>query len=97
MDFHDGRGPEELLSLRSALNEKELELIELREQHVQLVARSQEARTNWEAALASKDRAISQLEEALEARQRAIETLVASNNTEQLVEQLEERDGQCWV
>eukprot|EP00983_Pelagomonas_calceolata_P073643 1152209-Pelagomonas_calceolata.AAC.5 len=43
-----------LLQLRAGLNEKELELIELREQHVQLAARSQEARTNWEAALTSK-------------------------------------------
>lgn len=40
-------------------------------------ARSQEARSNWEAALASKDRAILQLDEALASRQRAIEQLVA--------------------
>ncbi len=32
-------GMPQLLELRSALNEKELELIELREQHVQLVVR----------------------------------------------------------
>jgi septal ring factor EnvC (AmiA/AmiB activator) len=38
-------------------------------------ARSQEARSNWEAALESKDRAIGQLEEALSARQRTIEQL----------------------
>jgi hypothetical protein len=38
-------------------------------------ARSQEARSNWEAALDSKDRAISQLEDALAARQRTIEQL----------------------
>lgn len=35
-------------------------------------ARSQEARSNWETALESKDRAIEQLEEALASRQRAL-------------------------
>lgn len=45
---------------------------------IQLQARSQEARSNWEAALASKDRAILQLEEALASRQRAVEQLVAA-------------------
>ena len=35
-------------------------------------ARSQEARSNWETALESKDRAIDQLEEALASRQRAL-------------------------
>jgi capsid protein len=37
-----------------------------------LQARSQEARSNWETALESKDRAIEQLEEALASRQRAL-------------------------
>jgi hypothetical protein len=37
--------------------------------------RSAEARENWEAALASKDRAIVQLETALASRQRAVEEL----------------------
>lgn len=37
-----------------------------------LQARSQEARSNWETALDSKDRAIEQLEEALASRQRAL-------------------------
>ena len=42
-------------------------------------ARSQEARNNWESALDSKDRAISQLEEALNSRQRTLEQLTASS------------------
>jgi hypothetical protein len=58
-------------------------------------SRSQEARANWEAALASKDRAIDQLEDALAARQRALDTLAASaSSTAKLEAQLEERDGQ---
>lgn len=73
---HAGK-QDEVLKLKAALNEKEMELIELREQHMQLVARSQEARANWEAALDSKDRAIGQLEEALAARQRVVEQLEA--------------------
>ncbi len=36
-------------------------------------ARSQDARVNWEAALASKDKAIAQLEEALAAERKASE------------------------
>lgn len=35
-------------------------------------ARSQEARSNWENALDTKDRAITQLEEALESSKRAL-------------------------
>eukprot|EP00798_Chlamydomonas_sp_ICE-L_P025727 gene25727-11385_t len=83
-------GNNELLHLRSSLNEKELELIELREQHVQLV----EARSNWEAALASKDRAILQLEEALASRQRSIEELVAATANIELEGELDERNAQ---
>eukprot|EP00775_Hariotina_reticulata_P011860 gene11860-12004_t len=64
---------DEVIRLKAALNEKEMELIELREQHMQLVARSQEARANWETALDSKDSAIAQLEEALASRQRALD------------------------
>ena len=82
-----------LLQLQSALNEKDLELLELREQHVQLVARSQEARINWEAALASKDRAILQLEEALASRQRAIEQLVSATSTLDLEQELQDRNA----
>jgi hypothetical protein len=57
-------------------------------------SRSQEARSNWEAALASKDRAISQLEEALASRQRAIEQLLSlsSHAAEQDLE-LQERNA----
>eukprot|EP00955_Chlamydomonas_euryale_P017881 190529-Chlamydomonas_euryale.AAC.5 len=42
--------------------------------------RSQDARSNWEAALESKDRAISQLDEALASRQRAVEQLLAASD-----------------
>jgi hypothetical protein len=132
----------QVIRLKAALNEKDMELIELREQHMQLVvsskavvavtqcnnpqwqgtllpahggtkqdsgaatarlvacrlagklamplliaqlacscifayllpvqARSQEARSNWETALDTKDRAITQLEEALESSKRAL-------------------------
>lgn len=44
-------------------------------------SRSQEARANWESALESKDRAISQLEEALQSRQRMIDQLTAATAT----------------
>ncbi|KAF6253880.1 hypothetical protein COO60DRAFT_1462988 [Scenedesmus sp. NREL 46B-D3] len=63
----------QVIRLKAALNEKDMELIELREQHMQLVARSQEARANWETALDTKDRAITQLEEALESSKRALD------------------------
>jgi hypothetical protein len=46
-------------------------------------ARSQEARSNWETALQSKDRAIQQLEEALASRQRALVSLAAACAREQ--------------
>jgi predicted nucleic acid-binding Zn-ribbon protein len=46
-----------------------------------LQSRSQEARTNWEAALDSKDRAIAQLEDALVARQRTVDQLAAANSS----------------
>jgi hypothetical protein len=45
-----------------------------------LQARSQEARSNWETALDTKDRAITQLEEALESSKRAV---VRSNSSQQ--------------
>ena len=79
------------------MNDKDLELLELREQHVQLVSRSQEARVNWEAALASKDRAILQLEEALASRQRAIEQLVSANSTFDLELELQERNSKVLI
>jgi hypothetical protein len=41
-------------------------------------ARSQEARANWENALDTKDRAITQLEEALESSKRALVRNVSS-------------------
>ena len=87
----------QLLQLQSALNEKELELLELRELHVQLVARSQAARINWEAALASKDRAILQLEEALASRQRAIEQLVSATSTLDLEQELQDRNAKVGI
>ncbi|KAK9803970.1 hypothetical protein WJX72_009211 [[Myrmecia] bisecta] len=72
-DFSRAGVQDEVVWLRSTLNEKETELLELREQHIRLIHRSQEARQNWEAALASKDRAIAQLEEALAAQKHALE------------------------
>eukprot|EP00198_Chlamydomonas_reinhardtii_P000169 XP_001689504.1 predicted protein [Chlamydomonas reinhardtii] len=85
----------ELLNLRAALNEKDLELIELREQHVHLVARTHEARNNWEAAMSSKDRAILQLEEALASRQRAVEQLLAAtSHTADVDQELQEKTAQ---
>lgn len=57
-----------------------------------LQARSHEARNNWEAALAAKDRAILQLEEALASRQRAVEQLVAAaSHTADLEVDLQEK------
>ncbi|BDA40997.1 hypothetical protein COCOBI_01-6520 [Coccomyxa sp. Obi] len=64
---------DEETSNRTALYEKNMEIIELREQHNLLLARSQDARVNWEAALASKDKAITQLEEALAAERKGSE------------------------
>jgi hypothetical protein len=46
--------------------------VELREQHLTLAARCAEARANWEAALAAKDRAIEQLECALASKEEAL-------------------------
>lgn len=54
-----------LLNLRAALNEKELELVELREQHISVVNRAAIARTNWEDAITSKDQVIAELQKAL--------------------------------
>jgi hypothetical protein len=51
---------------------QELELVELREQHLTLAARCAEARANWEEALAAKDRAIEQLERALSSKEEAL-------------------------
>lgn len=73
---------DEVLRLRAALNEKEMELIEMREQHMQLMARTQEASTNWEGALAAKDNAISQLEEALISRQKMLDQMAGSGEAE---------------
>ncbi|KAK3264136.1 hypothetical protein CYMTET_27100, partial [Cymbomonas tetramitiformis] len=61
-----------VLQLKAALTEKDLELVELREQHLTLATRCAEARNNWEDALQAKDRAIKQLEEALSAKERAL-------------------------
>ena len=62
----------ELLWVKANLNEKELELAELREQHLSLVKQSEQARVNWEEALTSKDRAIEQMEAAIVAQDRSI-------------------------
>ena len=56
----------QLLNLRAALNEKELELVELREQHITILNRAADARQNWEEALKSKDRVIVQLQKTLQ-------------------------------
>ncbi|XP_073392257.1 uncharacterized protein [Physcomitrium patens] len=56
----------QLLNLRVALNEKELQLVELREQHITLLNRATDARQNWEEALKSKDRVILQLNRTLQ-------------------------------
>lgn len=62
--------------------------------HAVIQARSQEARANWEAALASKDRAIAQLDEALASRQRAIEQLISSNTAPAYTDaDIQERDA----
>ncbi|KAK9841740.1 hypothetical protein WJX81_000126 [Elliptochloris bilobata] len=67
-DFSTASAQDEVVWLRSALNEKETELLEVRDQHERLLARAQEARANWEAALGSKDRALQQLEATLAAQ-----------------------------
>jgi hypothetical protein len=56
----------QLLNLRAALNEKELQLVELREQHITILNRAAESRQNWEEALKSKDRVIVQLQKTLQ-------------------------------
>ena len=63
---------DQLHDLQEALNDKELELMELRVKHSQLQSTSSEAQGNWEAALQSKDRAIRQLEDALTSKERAL-------------------------
>ncbi|GAQ85387.1 hypothetical protein KFL_002320210 [Klebsormidium nitens] len=82
---------DELLKLRSAVNEKELELVELRESHMHLLERSAEARTNWEEAVASKDRAIDQLQEALRAKEKALERM--DGNLREAKKQLQDAQG----
>lgn len=66
----------QLLTLRAALNEKELQLVELREQHISVVNRAADARVNWEEALKSKDRVILQLQKALQYKKSALERLI---------------------
>ncbi|KAG0558833.1 hypothetical protein KC19_10G058300 [Ceratodon purpureus] len=61
---HQSHG-NQLLHLRAALNEKELQLVELREQHIIVLNRAADARQNWEEALQSKDRVILQLQRTL--------------------------------
>jgi len=63
----------QLLSLRAALNDKELQLVELREQHTSVVNRAAEARKNWEESLRSKDQVILQLQKALHHQKHALE------------------------
>ena len=69
----------ELLWVKAALNERELALAELKEQHVALVRQSEAARVNWESALQSKDRALEQLEAAISAQDRSIKHAVATS------------------
>ncbi len=63
----------QLLSLRAALNDKELQLVELREQHISVVNRAAEARKNWEESLRSKDQVILQLQKALHHQKHALQ------------------------
>jgi hypothetical protein len=62
---HQSHG-NQLLNLRAALNEKELQLVELREQHIIVLNRAADARENYEEALQSKDRVIFQLQRTLQ-------------------------------
>lgn len=55
----------QLTNLRIALNDKEMQLVELRDQHVELVNRSAEARENYEEAIRCKDNVIQQLQEVI--------------------------------
>lgn len=65
----------QLLNLRAALNEKELQLVELREQHITILNRAADARQNWEEALKSKDRVIVQLQRTLQHKKLQLDRL----------------------
>ncbi|KAK9841390.1 hypothetical protein WJX74_005005 [Apatococcus lobatus] len=67
----------------SAINSKAEELMHLRHQHQTLMDSTNETRRNWEAALASKDRAIAQLGKALEAHSQAARNEAASPHVQQ--------------
>lgn len=56
-----------------------------------LLERSAEARTNWEEAVASKDRAIDQLQEALRAKEKALERM--DGNLREAKKQLQDAQG----
>ncbi|KAL2630491.1 hypothetical protein R1flu_015177 [Riccia fluitans] len=80
-----------LLSLRAALNEKELQLVELREQHISVVNRAAIARKNWEDALKSKDQVIVQLQKALHVKKCELDRQerVNEENVQRLLQQRE--------
>ncbi|BBN07978.1 hypothetical protein MPTK1_4g07780 [Marchantia polymorpha subsp. ruderalis] len=84
-----------LLSLRAALNEKELQLVELREQHISVVNRGAIARKNWEDALKSKDQVIIQLQKALHAKKCELDRQerVNEENIQRLLQQREEEEN----
>ncbi|KAG6552775.1 hypothetical protein Mapa_005723 [Marchantia paleacea] len=84
-----------LLNLRAALNEKELQLVELREQHISVVNRGAIARKNWEDALKSKDQVIIQLQKALHARKCELDRQerVNEENIQRLLQQREEEEN----
>ncbi|CAK9207897.1 unnamed protein product [Sphagnum troendelagicum] len=81
----------QLLSLRAALNDKELQLVELREQHISVVNRAAEARKNWEESLRSKDQVILQLQKALHHQKHALERREkeSQDNLQTSVEQMQ--------
>ncbi|GMH36772.1 hypothetical protein BSKO_04645 [Bryopsis sp. KO-2023] len=65
--------------LRMKLNDKEMELIELRHQQLQLLNASKGARENLESALLAKEGAVKELEDALLTREQGLEKSVLRN------------------
>ncbi|CAM6114509.1 unnamed protein product [Calypogeia fissa] len=84
-----------LLGLRAALNEKELQLVELREQHISVVNRAAIARKNWEVAITSKDQVIVQLQKALHLKKCKLERQerVNEENVQRLLHQRQEEEN----
>lgn len=71
----------QLLNLRAALSEKELQLVELREQHLNILNRAADARQNWEEAIQARDRVILQLQRKLQHKESQLDRFYFCNLT----------------